>query len=360
MRKNRPHFFRPIFSIPLVLWIVAGPFGCRGADRKAPVAPEKSAKRIAPAGPSFRNRPVVLEDGGSAGLSRETPRGPCLWSGRDEAEILRIITSQPITGARPTSGRSLSYKLYLEGGLNAAWKPATSRAFLWRAEVAAYLVSKALGMCSVPPSAPRTVDVAAILRLLGPEHAANAEALRKEARIEGAGLVQGAVMYWVPDLSPPGLDGRDGVEKWTSWLRQSTPLEAVDSPRARQTAMLVLFDTLIANWDRWTGGNLFEDPTGRMVAIDHHLAFGVKLKKERQERIDDALGRVERFPQGFVTSLWGLTREGVAGAVNGKELPGVFLSEDEIEALLKRRDAIRTHVDRLVAQYGESRVFAWP
>lgn len=112
--------------------------------------------------------------------------------------------------------------------------------------------------------------------------------------------------------------------------------------RIRQHQMLYLFDSLISNDDR-NAGNLLWDSNGKLWMIDHTRAFRWDSEAPRLERIrmcDRAVfQRLKEVEDDVIES----------------ELKGV-LSRRELSSLLKRRQQIVEHLERLIAEKGEEDV----
>jgi hypothetical protein len=111
---------------------------------------------------------------------------------------------------------------------------------------------------------------------------------------------------------------------------------------AMQTHVMRVFDELIANRDR-NMGNLVWTNDWTMWMIDHTRAFRLDADLQRPS----VLLRVERT---LLERMRGLTLDAVTKSV------GKSLMKQEIQALLKRRDAIVTLFDAKIAERGEGPV----
>ena len=181
------------------------------------------------------------------------------------------------------------------------WKalPPGRRGGYWesyKSEIAAYELDRLLNMHLVPPAVERRI-----------------------------GDDTGAAVMWVTGMkSVKQLGGKvpSGPE-WGKPLRQ-----------------MLMFDNLIRNIDR-NAGNILVGSPGDLILIDHSRAFTTDKKLQNKvERVD--------------AELWGrmqtLTRENVAQAV------GRWLDDDAIAAIIARRDAMATAIDKLVAKKTRSLV----
>ena len=232
---------------------------------------------------------------------------PYAWRGH-EAEIEAFLRSEPVVRWKdiPVGITKPRRGFFAPGGLatSFAWKPLPTGVMhgkmeSYKSEIAAYLLSRHLGMDVVPPVVERQI-----------------------------GAAKGAAVYWI-----------DGVRPWNP----SEPPKAAGARWSRQTSRMLMFDQLIANIDR-NQGNLLHDDAGYVYLIDHSRAFGT----------NPTLGTVKP-PSQFDRALWlrmaALTRADLTGALNP------WLTGVQIDALLARRDAMRRHIERQVKERGEQITF---
>ncbi len=224
------------------------------------------------------------------------------------------------------------------GDIDVVYKPVAGERPLWdfpdgnlaRREAASYVISEALGWNVVPETWLRE----------GPH---------------GLGMVQ----RWqdpVPeqdavDLVPAGempetgwrhvFDGLDGQDRPVSLIHE-------DSPALRRMAV---FDIIVNNADR-KGGHILEMADGHRYGIDHGLTFHTdhKLRTVLWGWLGESLEAEE---------LDGVRR--VRSAIAGElaEILGVLLTEDEIEALTARCEALLTDAT-FPAPTGEMPAIPWP
>jgi hypothetical protein len=185
-----------------------------------------------------------------------------------------------------------------------AWKPLAPSVRngyreSYKAEIAAYLLDRLLDLHMVPPVVEREVNG-----------------------------TTGAAVYWIEQTKP--------------WDKDHPP-QGPEPGWSRQVSTMKLFDQLIANSDR-NQGNLLYDADWHLFLIDHSRAFmpitSIKVSSAPTRVARDTWQRIE-----------GLTAERIAEAV------GPWLSGREIEAMLKRRDAMRKAIAAMVKERGEADVF---
>jgi hypothetical protein len=170
----------------------------------------------------------------------------------------------------------------------------------YRYNIAAYRLSRLLGLEEVPMSVLRTVS-------------------GKPA----------AVTWWIDDVAG------DEVARLKKKIVSPNALRTVN-----YTFILRVFDELIQNRDR-NPGNLLWTADWKMWMIDHTRAFRLQPNLLNPQ----ALQRCERT---LLDRMRGLT----AGAVT--EAMGDTLLQVEIDALMVRRDALVKLFDERIAQQGES------
>ena len=170
--------------------------------------------------------------------------------------------------------------------------------------------------------------------------------------IAGYRLAQLVGIETVPMSVPRKYKGKEAAVTW--WIddvmfdeagRQKLQDKLGPDPERTQKQIYImrLWDELIQNKDR-NSGNLLWTKDWTLWLIDHTRAFrtGGNLLKPNE------LLRVERTVLDKMKQL--------TEATLSKTMKGV-LTQNEIKPLLKRRDAIVAHFEKLVAERGEVAVF---
>jgi hypothetical protein len=247
---------------------------------------------------------------------------------------------------------------------DAAFKPRTHthpRGYL--AEIAAYRLSRALGMDNVPPAIGRTMPRAMMEERFETERPEEWEPIREEILWDLPGVARGAAIYWVPRMQPSPLHTAGGLETASPWLAIDGEIEEGREAIARDLSTMLAFDYLIGNWDRFSGGNVSMDAEGRRLLVrDHNLAFTEPIDGERYTRIRTNLERVQRFSRGFVTHLMALDEAAIADtlAADPEAAGRSILSPAQIAGILTRRRALLSYVGALIDVHGADRVLLWP
>lgn len=168
-------------------------------------------------------------------------------------------------------------------------------------EVAAYELSRLLGLDNVPPATTRD--------LFGEE---------------------GSIQLWI--------EGAQGVEER---LREGID-ERYQQLWVFQKQNMAVFDNLIYNFDR-NPGNMLLDSRGKVWFVDHTRAFKILPFL----RMRDDIKVVER-------ELWENLRALDPERVHEKL--GPYLKTTEIDALMARRDKLVKLISRRIAQHGEEAI----
>ena len=168
-------------------------------------------------------------------------------------------------------------------------------------EVAAYELSRLLGIDNVPP---------AVLRDLGKE--------------------KGSVQLWVEQAKGVQERLEEGIDPSFEklWLFQKQNL--------------VLFDNLIFNFDR-NPGNVLIDSRGKMWFVDHTRSF--KILPSLNNR-----GELKVCERRLFEGLRGLDADEVRATLSP------YLRQTEIDALLKRQKKLVKMLEKRIAQHGEQAV----
>jgi len=218
-------------------------------------------------------------------------------------------------------GVTTPWKLTLKKGdiaRDGLWKKVEGRPqrFLegWQWEIAAYRLDKYLGLNMVPPTI--------------------------ERRFRGD---RGSLQLWVESEMSFGKMVEKKIKvppvKIFSWNRG--------------VSLQRLFDNLIGNEDRHTN-NILVTKDWRLILIDHSRSFRT-ASKFMENLIFTAKSpggpmEMSELPRAIVERIKTLNFEII------KSVVGEYLTDNEIKAVLKRRDLILVEIDNLIRKYGEAEV----
>jgi hypothetical protein len=291
-----------------------------------------------------------------------------LFHGKPDEELLGPLREAPLKAIRlKGGGLTLSFKLELENGAEAAYKPNQSGKTGGqkpRYEIAAFRINRLLGLASVPPAIGRSFPLATVRNARGgsDEHRLR---LQTELISDGNGMVAGELSWWIPIIQPARIEGQKidkppGEAIWSRYLTIGVDIPETARSMVAQISNMVLFDLVIDNSDRWAGGNtkMSEDSTF-LYFMDNTLAFG--RNKRGHPRLWSQLRKVQKFSASLVARMRLLGENEVRSALGEDRGPfPELLKEEEIQALFSRRDHVLAYIDELIAKHGEKAVLAFP
>jgi hypothetical protein len=265
--------------------------------------------------------------------------------------------------ARPVWGKSIGhtsvvFKLKLEGGAEAAYKPRSKRGKArYRGEIAAYRLGRALGLTNVPPALPRSFSGAELRLVLGDPTIGAGKLFADEVVLGEQGQVEGAIIPWIVGLKFLPLEAEPKRAEWKEWLSGPRAVPEEEQKLAGAISTMIVFDYLTGNWDRWSGGNIGTDEKGQaLLFIDNDGAFYDPPPPEPLEKQKALLKADARFSKSFIHALRAFDPE-AAKAAMGDEKPGEpLLSAKVLAGLEERRKDALAIIDARVKKVGEDRV----
>jgi hypothetical protein len=233
-----------------------------------------------------------------------------------------LSTAKIVSGKQMSSSEAVTnpWKVVLEKDgvqCQALWKNVFGRpkGYIdsWKYEVAAYRLDKLLGLNMVPPTVERDYN--------------------------GVGSLQ----LW--------------VDSWMTLKQKMHDKVKVPSYKIgfwnRALYLQRFFDNLIANEDRHQNNYLITEDW-RMYLIDHSRSFRTSKKFTQEllytdKRREGPMEMLE-LPRTLVDNIKTWNFEIIKGAV------GDYLSDDEINAVLTRRDLVLKEIDKIIKRNGEDKV----
>ena len=284
------------------------------------------------------------------------------FMGMEDDFLIARLRSQPIMRMKfNKGGSSLSFRVDLADGSRAAFKPAqTNLQTIPRREVAAYRINRLLGLGAVPPATPRMLSRTDMFSHLHPDTLPMLPRVRAETVFDPRGNTAGVMMYWIPVIKDSGLDTPEGIAQSTRWLSQGQAIPDDKHSLSAQLADLLVFDILISNPDRYSGGNMLTNEDGsRLLFMDNTLSFFIEPQGSDKTRA--TLARGQRFSRRLYHALDRISEETLAANLaQASEGNYEILTKPEIRAVVSRRDYIQKYIDGLVSTYGDREVFYFP
>lgn len=275
-------------------------------------------------------------------------KGP-LDPGRDRAWLERLAAAPIVDLVRNKGGATITLRIRFADAGRAAFKPEQRHsASNHRAEIAAYHLDRVLGLGRTAPVVGRSIAADRVRRWL--EHAqVDPKFLERFERdvVVRDGRIHGCAIAWHDKRLTRAEPPRD-------WARALLDADAGSLPaeRALEWSDMVVFDYLLDNADRWSGGNILAlGDGGPLIFLDN--AAGL-MRRGIAEPERTALGPVCRFRASTVASLRaGAGRLGarLERSLSADPLAPV-LSEAQLRAIDARAEKLLSHVDRCVEQHG--------
>ncbi|MAQ19169.1 MAG: hypothetical protein CMN30_30765 [Sandaracinus sp.] len=283
-----------------------------------------------------------------------------------DAILADMVEARP-TQFKPVGTSSVVFRVQTLGEHMFAFKPPSAvRARAASAEVAAYRLGRLLGYDNVLPAAIRDINRRSIRARLHPRYADEQTWLDLEEAVRWNGLeATGAAIYWVPDMRDIGLDSPEQRREWAGWIGRGGEAPEGQRQLARDLSDLILFDYLIANWDRYSGGNLRvigSEDAPRVVIRDNDAAFAAPLPDAIETRLRTELEKVERFSRSTIDRLQRLDRETLRAAMRNERVTdetadtAYFLSDAQMTGVLERAATALSYVAALIDLAGEDAV----
>ena len=275
-----------------------------------------------------------------------------------ETAILAALSTAHPDAFRPVGTTAVVLQVQLTGDIDMAFKPESHlHPHGWLAEVAAFRIGRELGFDNVPPAALRDIERGRLRRRLHDDHIF--DDVESDCVVRGS-IIRGAAIYWVPGLTSSDLDSPDGVRRFRGWLSMGGAIPAEASVTARDLSNMILFDYLIGNRDRWSGGNVRVVAGDRVVIRDHNLAFPRRLDEAGHRRMLEHVMAIRRFSRSTLAALAALDESSLSAALEyDDEESGqtrTMLDAARIAGVLDRRDALVSYIGALIAEHGEADV----
>ncbi len=287
--------------------------------------------------------------GGALAQNNPNGAGVRTFRGRAEDDWLAQMSARPaLRMVSRHSSTAVVYCLDLGDGVMTAFKPERPhQETWWRHEIVSYRFAKLLGIEDrVPPVVGRRVPATIFGRYAASDRLV----------VQGDGQVRGSAAAWVPVLRGEQLHTGERRREWTAWMQPGAAIPAASRERARQISEVLVFDWLMANYDRWNCCNIPVDERGLLVVRDNDGGWFPPVMNRVNS--PDAVRRLPR-------SLWERLRAVDAAALRAEVERDPLRAEHligptELAAYERRRQVLLAHVEALLRRHGEPAVLAWP
>lgn len=286
----------------------------------------------------------------SKGVARaQNNRAANTYRGRSEDEWLTLMATRPAQRmVSRHSSTAVVYCLDLGDGILTAFKAERPhQETWWRHEIVSYRLAKLLGIDGrVPPAVGKRVPAS----IFGRYAASDRLVVQDDRQIRGSAAV------WVPGLRGEQLHTPDRRREWTGWMQPGATIPAASMERARQISEVLVFDWLMANFDRWNCCNIPVDERSELVVRDNDGGWSLPVISHI-----NAPDNVRRLPR----RVWERLRTATAAALQTEVERDPLHTENllgrsEYAAYDRRRVRLITHVEGLIRRWGEAAVLAWP
>ena len=270
-----------------------------------------------------------------------------------DSEVIAHMQSTPMLAFAPVGTTSVVLKTRLSDDTRIALRPrSVDHPRGWIAEIAAFRIARFLGMDEVPPVAIRSIKRAELHEHLDIDD--EAKKIEFENRITWAsdGTALAAAVPWISGMQESLLD-TTRIHDWPAWLQIKAPPPPDDQLTiARDLSVTLCFDWLIGNFDRFSGGNLRLDESGKRIVIrDHNLAFVTPFPEAQMPLMRQRMQRVERFSSSFVTGLRALDEAALRQLFVDDEniIHEPLLNDAQINDVMARRAELLGRLEALSA-----------
>lgn len=331
-------------------------------------APAASGSAAAPRAPAIAADPAAAER--ASALVKEPPRpadgkgagflGP-VDASLDGEWIARMASAEIVEITPNKGGGSVSMRVRFKDGKKAALKAEqTGHPTDPRSEIAGYHMDRILGFGRTAPVVGRRFAMAEVRAALVASKAESAFLERLDKLVVKDDHVDAALIAW--HTAP--LVEEETAPAWTLPLDAKEPVVKDQFPKLAEWSDLVVFDFLVDNPDRYSGGNILRlDKGGPLVFLDQGAAFGrarlaaglttkAKLEKDCRFR-KETLAALKKVGSGA-------PKEGSLGALLQKSVArdplAPVLDDAQVAGVDARVRALEAHVSACSAKLGAAHV----
>lgn len=278
----------------------------------------------------------------------------------EQDQILEVISTAGSRSFKPVGHSSIVLRMRTVARVTAALRVRSHQVQRgYQHEIAAYRISRLLGLDNVPPAVYRRATWQEIRQRFHQDMLDRRGAIRRAVLWDEDDSAPGAAVYWVKGLRSIGLENQ---ARWQSWL-QDGEIPKGKAALARDLSTMVVFDFLIGNWDRFSGGNLPTDTSRQRAFLrDNDRSFSTPLLERRYDKLLDGLTRTERFSNELVRRLAALDAASIQSelARDPSHAADPLLNGAQIADVLDRRATVLSYIAALIEEHGEDDVLFFP
>jgi hypothetical protein len=212
----------------------------------------------------------------------------------------------------------------------------------------------------VPPATWRVLSLKELYTYVDPAQRHLFFRIRKEARFRRGGALAGEVSFWIPEIKYIPIDRWKARQRWYQWLKAYKRLPPEFAEATAQLSVMLIYDFVINNPDRFSGYNTMGTPDAKFLYFMdntysfHPLPHGGKVART-------GLMRTQRFSRRFYRHLKALDLPRLRAALRvDREAPWPLLTEEELRAVIARRDYAIQHINAVIARYGWEKTMVFP
>ena len=278
----------------------------------------------------------------------------------EQDEILEVISSADSRSFKPVGHSSVVLRMRTVARVTAGLRVRVHEIpDGYRYEIAAYRIGRLLGLDNVPPAIYRRATWKEINQRFHEDMLDRRGAIRRAVLWDDDGSAPGAAVYWIKGLRSVGLENK---ASWQGWLRGGA-IPGGKAALARDLSTMTVFDLLIGNWDRFSGGNLPTDRERQRAFLrDNDRAFSTPLLEGRYQKLLEGLTSTRRFSKDVVLHLTALDEASIRNelARDPSQQTTPLLTDTQIADVLNRRSVILSYIAALIEEHGEAEVLFFP
>jgi hypothetical protein len=317
-------------------------------------------KIYSPASASLLLAAVVASWLGSAASAEREAPPRFVGTDVEQDEILDVISTANSRSFKPVGHSSVVLRMRTVERVTAALRVRTHQLqHGYQHEIAAYRISRLLGLDNVPPAVYRRATWTEIRQRFHDDMLDQRPVVRRAVLWDEDGSAPGAAVYWVKGLKSIGLENK---ARWQRWL-QDGAIPHGKAALARDLSTMVVFDFLIGNWDRFSGGNLPTDSSRQRALLrDNDRSFSTPLLERRYDTLLDGLTHTKRFSKDLVDRLVALDAASIPAelARDPSHSAEPLLSDAQVADLMDRRATALSYIAALIEARGEDAVLFVP